>query len=912
MALIAGTRLGPYDIQAPLGAGGMGEVYRAHDTRLKRAVAIKVLPQAVAEDPDRITRFEREAIALAALHHPHIASLFGMEEANGQHYLVMELVEGETLAEKLARLGTEGLPVDEAITIARQIADALEAAHERGIIHRDLKPANIKVTPDGVVKVLDFGLAKGTSNSDASPAALTNSPTLSIHATQAGVLLGTAAYMSPEQASGKVVDKRSDIWSYGVVLWEMFAGCRLFDGETLSHTLADVLRAPIDFGSLRPRTPRHICTLIRRCLERDLKKRLRDIGEARIALEEPATTDVTEAAPALTSAALHSARRVTRIAWGIVAMLAIATAVTSWLAFRPPVTIERPLSRFTLDLGKDAAIEPGGPSSTIVMSPDGRRLVFPVHGTNNLRALGTRLLSEDKVTVIPGTETGRDPFFSPDGQWVGFFTTDGKLKKTRVAGGGSPITICDAPQGRGGTWGDGGVIVASLNSRGGLSRISADGGEPQTLTTLEPNELSHRFPQFLTGSASVLFTANIAGSYDSGTIKSLSLATGRVTTVIHGGYSGRYVEGTKAGGHLLYVHDGTLLGVGFDPDRAQVSGVPTPLLTDVAANPVQGRGQFDLAQDGSFVYASGHFGGGWMFSWLDAAGKMTPLASKADDYVAVRVSPDGQKLATSIVGDIWVVDIRRDTLSRVTYTAQNSRDALWAPDGLHIAYQMRPQGVSEIWWTRADGGGEPQLLLKASAPGTVPMSFSPDGRRLLYFSTAPTDIFSLPIDMTDPDHPKAGTPEPFLKTQFKEAEPMFSPDGRWVAYQSDETGRDEIYVRPFPGPGAKVPVSAGGGVSARWSQTARELFFVGADGYIWVAPYSVSAAGMDVEKPKRWSDVPVTGSTSGSIGQDVAPDGKRFAVIRSATGDGGTINPVVYLSNFSDEIERRLGELTTR
>ena len=468
-----------------------------------------------------------------------------------------------------------------------------------------------------------------------------------------------------------------------------------------------------------------------------------------------------------------------------------------------------------------------------------------------MRALATRLLSDAKSTIIPGTEAGRDPFFSPDGKWIGFFTTDGKLKKTLVAGGGAPITLCDAPQGRGGTWSDDGTIVATLNVRGGLSRVSADGGTPETLTAVEGDEISHRFPQAPSGSAFVLYTANISGSYDSATIKMVALATGKVTTLIRGGYFGRYMAGKGTSGYLLYVRDGSLLGVALRPctwrSRRHTRHASGRRCRQSCSRARATR----LASDGSLVYASGHFGGGWMLSWLDAAGKLTSLASKPADYVNVRVSSDGQKIATSIAGDIWVVDIRRDTSTRVTYTAQNSRDPLWTPNGSHIVYQMRPPGDSQIWWTRSDGGGEPQMLMKATSPNIVPMSFSPDGKRLLYFTTSPdVDIFTLPLDTTDPEHPKAGAPEPFLKTPFREAEPMFSPDGRWVVYQSDESGRNEIYVRPYPGPGLKVPVSSGGGVSPRWSPTAREIFFVGSDGCLWVAPYTVNGASLDVEKPQ--------------------------------------------------------------
>jgi dipeptidyl aminopeptidase/acylaminoacyl peptidase len=442
--------------------------------------------------------------------------------------------------------------------------------------------------------------------------------------------------------------------------------------------------------------------------------------------------------------------------------------------------------------------------------------------------------------------------------------------------------------------------------------VSASGGQPRQLTSAAPKDATHRWPQLLPGGKAVIFTAGSAVAFDNNDIRMVRLDTGATTTVVRGGYFGRYLPTSAADGVLLYVRGGAMFGVPFDPNRGETHGTPIALLDDVAANPNQGRGQFDFSSDGTFVYASGHFSGAWIVSLVDATGTTTPLIAKPNDYVALRYSRDGSRLATSILGDIWIHDLARDIASRVTYSEKDSRDVAWAPDDQHIAYQMRPSTGSEIWWTRADGGGQPQLLFKpAQNELAVPMSFSPDGRRLAFFAGSAPDIFLLPLDLTDPEHPVPGKPEVFLQTPFREAEPMFSPDGRWIAYQSDESGRDEIYVRPYPGPGVKIQISNNRGVSARWSRTAPELFFVGVDGRLSVVRYSVNGDRFEATRPTVWADVFVNRSTSGPVGQDIAADGKHFAVIRAAEDQTGQV-PVVVLMNFVDEVRRRMADSTVK
>ena len=623
MPLFAGDKLGAYEILAPIGAGGMGEVYRARDTKLAREVAIKVLPHHLAQDPERLARFEREAKVLASLNHPNIAQIYGIEE----RALVMELVPGETLKGPL--------PLETALSYARQIADALEAAHEKGITHRDLKPANIMITPAGVVKVLDFGLAAvaPASAGESDPA---DSPTLTMHATKAGMIMGTAGYMSPEQASGKPVDRRADIWSFGVVLWEMLTGHPLFTGETISHTLADVLKGEIDFKKLPPETPVAVRHLLQRCLDRDVKNRLQWIGEARIALEKPVGQAASQAA-GLSPAAHGPVPQ--RWPWAVAGALAIVAAIALWAPWRNTRPTDRPLVRLDVDLGPDVSSS-SRQGTDVIISPDGTRLVYV-----SQNRLFTRRLDQPKAAELAGTDGAFAPFFSPDGQWVAFFV-QGKLKKISVEGGAA-IALYDSVGTRGGSWGEDGNIIAGVASAsGGLSRIPSAGGALTPVTELAQAEVTHRWPQVLPGGKAVLFTAHnaFASGFDGANIEVMSLADHRRKTLVRGGTFGRY----SPSGHLLYINKGTLFAVPFDLDTLAVRGTPSPVLQDIAYNPASGAAQFDLSRTGTLVYQSGGVaGGGEVFTvqWLDGAGKTEPLLAKADRYLYPRLSPDGTRLA---------------------------------------------------------------------------------------------------------------------------------------------------------------------------------------------------------------------------------------------------------------------------
>ena len=880
-----GTKLGSYDVLAPIGKGGMGEVWKARDTKLGRDVALKILPAAFASDPDRMARFEREARVLASLDHPNIAAIYGLEESDGVRALVLALIDGPTLADRIA---AGPIPLDEAIQIARQIAEAVEYAHERGVIHRDLKPANIKITSGGMVKVLDFGLAKAL---DDEPAAVssTNSPTLTMNATRAGVLLGTAAYMSPEQAKGKQADRRSDIWSFGVVLYEMLTGKPPFSGESVGDILASVIKDEPKLDA----APAELRGLVARCLNKEPRKRLQAIGEARITLENPAPLAQIAAAPARLNRPWPWA-----VAAAVLAVVAIAASFIAWRVTRP---VNHPLTRLSVDLGPDAMT---GVNITVAISPDGRRLVFPARGADAKQQLATRLLDQAEPTLLPGTEGGFDPFFSPDGQWIGFFAS-GQLKKLSVQGG-APVALCPVGNPRGATWGEDGNIVAALGQLTPLSLVSAAGGAPKPLTRLAPGEVTHRWPQVLPGAQAVLFSASPANAgLENANIEAVSLKTGQIKVLEHGGYYGRYVSS----GHLVYVHQGVLFGVGFDPARLEVRGAPVPLLEDLAANPATGGGQFDISGAasgaGTLVYLAGKNSAPTLqVAWLDSSGKTLPLISAPGAYEEPRFSPDGRKLALVNGSDISIYDLERDTATRLTFTGATT--PIWAPDGGHIVFRTG----GSLFWIRSDGAGEPQRLLE-NQKNVIPWSFSPDGRRLAYREQNPEaglDLWTLSLDLTDPDHPKTGKPELFLRTPTGATNPRFSPDGRWIAYRSNESGNPEIYVRPFPaGNGGKWQISSGGGLFALWSNNGRDLFYETSDHRIMVVNYTVNGESFMPGKPRLWSDKQLFNPAVLS-NLDLAPDGKRFAVLTepdTAGGEKGSVH-VTMLLNFSDELRRRI------
>ncbi|MBZ5626855.1 MAG: protein kinase, partial [Acidobacteriia bacterium] len=854
----------------------------ARDTRLNRSVAIKISNAQFSE------RFEREARAIAALNHPHICTLYDV----GPDYLVMELVEGPTLAD---RIGSGRIPIEEALAIARQIAEALEAAHEKGIVHRDLKPANVKVTPEGVVKVLDFGLAKSAEESTTAAAGATNSPTLTISPTRAGMILGTAAYMSPEQVRGVPVDRRSDIWAFGVVLYEMLSGKRLFAGESVSDILAAVLRGEPDWSSLPADTPPRIRKLLRRCLERDRKQRLQAIGEARIAIDAPE-----DAAPEEQAAAPHKPRPVWPWATAFAAALCLA-ALAWWQATRPPPL--RPLIRLTAELAPGVALDS---QSLLALSSDGTRLAFSMRSEEGKKMLAIRNLGDNQVTHLPGTENGDSPFFSPDEQWLGFFA-GGELKKISL-NGGAVATVRAFPSLRGASWGDG-YIVAPMGVATGLFRIPIAGGMPVSITEVnrEKGELAHRWPQILPGGDLVLFTVyHLTTKYDDSDIEVVSQKTGQRKIIYQGGFFGRYLPS----GHLVYVHQNTLFGVTFDLRHSKLSGEPQPLIQDIGTQSDVGA-NFSFSDAGTSVYV-GQEPSQRSIYWLDSAGRTQPLQAAPGLYGSPRFSPDGTRLAFTLEDsqgrqDIWVRDLQRNTTRRLTSTAANIRTQVWTPDAKNLIFDSWNQDAPGVYVIRSDGSGEPRLLAKGNA---VPSSISPDGKWLATYGVGrgnAVTISKVPIE-GDSDHLRLGPAQPFIETPFLTVTPAFSPDGRWLTYTSTEPGKEGVWVRPSSGQGGGWQIGSRFGFPL-WSRNGKELFFLEDRQRLMVVDYTARGDSFVAGSPRPWSDkrVPNLGSPP-VYAYDAAPDGKRLAVVLYPDGaaDAKPVTHVTFLLNFYDYLRQHI------
>ena len=879
-----GQSIAHYRITAKLGEGGMGEVWRATDTKLNREVALKVLPESFAQDPDRMARFQREAHVLAALNHPNIAAIYGLED----RALVMELVEGKPL--------TGPLPVDTALHYARQIVEALDAAHEKGITHRDLKPANILVTAEGHVKVLDFGLAKAA---EVTAAPGENSPTLTLAATRLGVIMGTAGYMAPEQARGQQVDTRADIWAFGVVLFEMLTGKRLFAGETISDTLASVLTREVDFAALPAETPALLKRLLRRCLERDRKKRLRDIADARLDLDE------TVSAPDSVAQAPPPSKR-SRLPWALASVAVLAACALGFALWRSRQPVAKPLLHLSVDLGADTRLYPFGPN--LAFSPDGTRLAYSSTAADGTWRIYLRRLDQPEATALASTESGGHPFFSPDGQWVAFFANR-KLQKVSI-NGGAAITVSDSAADRGGSWGEDGQIVAALGMQSGLSRIPSAGGQPVALTEVDrkKKEDSHRWPQVLPGAKTVLFTAGQNGNFDEANIDVVSLASGQRKTVFRGGYFARYLSG-----YLVYVNRNTLFAAPFDLDRLETTAQPVPVLEGLYANLVQGSAYYAFSRAGNFVYHQGKAGGhNATIQWLSRDGVAEPLLAKPGMYYHPRLSPDGKHLAL-IVNDgysdeIWVYNLARDAMTRLTFNAGTKSSPVWSPNGKFIFFGNQ----DGLWCAPADGSSREQRLLQ-TAGGTFPNSFSPEGNWLTYFqldTKSNWDIQFVPIEWQPQQPPRAGKPKPFQDTPAVEVFPNVSPDGRWLAYMSTESGVAEIYVRPVPWAGSvaggKWQISNDRGDLPFWAPGGNVLYYR-RDDRIMAVSYSVNGSTFSAGKPQLWSEKSLV-PTGRDANFDLAPDGKRFVVVRTV-GDQGELKPINHLTlllNFSDEIKRRI------
>ena len=873
-----GQSISHYKITSKLGQGGMGEVYRATDTKLNRDVALKVLPEAFAADQERMARFSRKAQVLASLNHPNIASIYGLEDSANKHALVLELVEGEDLSERIKR---GAIPLEESLKIALQMAEALEAAHEKGIIHRDLKPANVKITPEGKVKVLDFGLAKALE--DEAPATdLTSSPTRT--GTAVGVIMGTAGYMSPEQARGQAVDKRTDIWAFGCVLYEVLTGKQVFSGETVTDILAAIVHKDPDWELLPEGTPRAIQRLLRRCLEKDPHDRLHHIADARIVIRYVLSEPVEDSGVGVATPPPVWWQEPTRLAV-VGLMVLVAGVLLGFLLWNlaydsqpPPPTV----TRFSLPLPGDQAI-PAQPS--LALSPDGTKLVYAAVRDNTMR-LYLRTTDQLEAKPIPGSEHGWSPFFSPDGKWVGFFThhlqVKGELKKWSLLGG-EPVTICEVGIGRGASWGEDDTIV--FGKRPGLWRVSSNGGIPEPLIP----EGDLHFPQILPGDKAVLFQ-------DWRRTKVLSLDTGEQSTLMESVRKARYLPT----GHLIYQQGNSLLAAPLDLDALELHGSGVPVVDDVWL--AQGMvPKFEVSRSGSLAYVPGsEVDRADALVWMDRQGLEEPFLESQTQLYNPRLSPDGKRLTVVARRDIWACEIERCALAPLT--SEYSVAPAWSPDSSRLFFTLFDKAPN-ISWMSADGSGEPEQVLERDN-WQLPTSVSSNGKVLVFAEwtkRGDMDIFTLRLD-------GKAKPEPFHVTQFNERHPVFSPDGNWIALTSNRSGRDQIYVKRYPAEGGLLPISTDGGQRPLWAPHSREIFY--REGDKMMTASVETEPNLSAGRPRilfeGLSRLP-PGGVDQPVDQrdyDPTPDGQRFLMVKR--GEESLPNQINVVLNWAEKLKQKV------
>ncbi len=856
----------------------MGEVYKATDTNLKRAVAIKVLPALVAADAERLARFQREAEVLAALNHPNIAQIHGLEKSDGITALVMELVEGDDLSQRIAR---GAIPIDEALPIAKQIAEALEAAHEQGIVHRDLKPANIKVRADGQVKVLDFGLAKAMEPAGVSPPSMSMSPTLTTPAmTQAGMILGTAAYMAPEQARGRTVDKRADIWAFGCVLFEMLTGTRAFGGDDVAETLANVINREPAWDALPLLVPTHVRQTLRLCLKKSTRERVPDIGAVRLALEGAFET--------ATSPSTQTTTASSRGRWPWMVALAVAAALIAVLAVPALRHVRETLpAEMRVEITTPATDAP----LQFALSPDGRSLVFVASGDSASR-LWLRPLDRTEARPLAGTEGATAPFWSPDSRSIGFFAA-AKLLRLDTAGGGPQVLANTSGTGLGGSWSADGMILFQQVFAGPLWRVAAAGGAPVAVTRLDsPRQVGHRHPQFLPDGRQFLFYAQ--GTPEAAGIYLGSLDGGAPTRLMAADSAGAFLPPDR----VVFVRQGTLVARRLDLARAALTGDPVTLADRVGVDG-DARGGFAVSGAGPVAYRTGG-GAARQLRWFERTGKAVGVAGEPDanDQQGPELSPEGRQVAMrrTVQGnqDIWLLDLVRGGRIRLTFDATNDTHPIWSSDGMRLAFASNRTGVYDIYQRPSNGSGAEERLFD-SPNNKLTQDWSADGRWLVYYENNPTtgrDLWAL--DMTSPDH----APRVVANTPAEEVLAQFSPDGRWVAYQTNESGRFEVVVQPFPDAGGKWPVSTGGGVAPRWRADGKELYFLAPDATLMAAPVTAAGASFEAGTPVALFQTRIVGGGTVRTSRPqyaVARDG-RF-LINQPVGDATTA-PITLMLNW--------------
>ena len=895
MTLPTGTRVGSYEILAPLGAGGMGEVYRARDTKLNRDVAIKVLPDLFTNDPDRLARFEREAKVLASLNHSNIAAIYGLEDSGDVRALVMELVEGPTLADRIA---FRPLPLDEVLPIAKQVAEALGAAHERGIIHRDLKPANVKVRDDGTVKVLDFGLAKALDPTAALNVSGANSPTITTPAmmTGVGVILGTAAYMSPEQAKGRPADRRSDIWAFGCVLYEMLTGKRAFEGEDVGDTLATILKGAPDWAALPAGTPATISTMLRRCLAKDAGERIHDIADARL--------DVRDALAALGNEDVAVAIPRRRREW--IAWVLFAAAFATAIVLAALTSVQRPPQdslayRASLQLPANVTLVGSG-ANRFSLSPDGRRLAFVASaGQGGRPMLWVRPLNGLIAQPLSGTEDADLPFWSPDSRFIGFFAA-GKIKKIDAAGGPSS-TVCDYPANSspiGATWNRDDVILFSFAAgQAGVQRVPASGGTPSAATTpdRQSEEIGHVRPFFLPDGRHFLYMALGSERTGGGPIRSLGIDVASLDSherkrLVPDGQNPSYARG-----HVVFLRGSMLMAQALDARRLEMKGAATPIAEQVQNTGAGGpglNGTFAISETGALVYQVGSTQGRTELMWFDRSGKQLGALGDQGDYRDVELSPDGTRAAVSVVDaatttpSIWIFDLARGVPSRLTFTAAWDYQPIWSPDSSRIVFASRRTGRQDLYMRASNGAGDDAALLTDDGNFKVPTGWSPDGRFILY-SRRPPGGRGRPTTDRPLNTPPSGElwvlplfgdrkPFPLQQKPFRAELGRFSPDGRWVAYTSNESGRAEVYVTPFPGPGGRWRVSTAGGTGPTWRRDGREFFYLAPDGKLMAATVNGRGSTFEIGAAQALFETTLRSTVGALKLYDASADGQQFLI----------------------------------